>query len=164
MTEASTSETSSPWNACRPLSISYRTQPKLKMSDRASTASPLTCSGDIYPTVPSTMPGWDSAMVAVSCVTGEANYDVANYREILSNWTDHPQRLWDVIDETLAAGVESVIHVGPAPSLIAATFARLENNVGRFVADSEAIYSYEDTRKINTLIVGRAITGLSAFV
>jgi alkylation response protein AidB-like acyl-CoA dehydrogenase len=40
----------------------------------------------------------------------------------------------------------------------------LENQVGRFVADSEAIYSYEGTREINTLIVGRAITGLSAFV
>ncbi len=40
----------------------------------------------------------------------------------------------------------------------------LENQVGRFVADAEAIYSYEGTREINTLIVGRAITGLSAFV
>ena len=40
----------------------------------------------------------------------------------------------------------------------------LENHVGRFVADSEAIYSYEGTREINTLIVGRAITGLGAFV
>jgi alkylation response protein AidB-like acyl-CoA dehydrogenase len=34
----------------------------------------------------------------------------------------------------------------------------------RFVADAKAIYSYEGTREINTLIVGRAITGLSAFV
>ena len=33
-----------------------------------------------------------------------------------------------------------------------------------FVADAEAIYSYEGTREMNTLIVGRAITGLSAFV
>jgi glutaryl-CoA dehydrogenase len=40
----------------------------------------------------------------------------------------------------------------------------LEHNVGRFVADAEAIYSYEGTREMNTLIVGRAITGLSAFV
>ena len=40
----------------------------------------------------------------------------------------------------------------------------LPENHGRFVADSEAIYSYEDTREINTLIAGRAITGLSAFV
>jgi glutaryl-CoA dehydrogenase len=39
----------------------------------------------------------------------------------------------------------------------------LEHNVGRFVADAEAIYSYEGTREMNTLIVGRKITGLSAF-
>jgi glutaryl-CoA dehydrogenase len=35
----------------------------------------------------------------------------------------------------------------------------LEHHVGRFVADAEAIYSYEGTREINTLIVNRAITG-----
>ncbi|WP_316738181.1 acyl-CoA dehydrogenase family protein [Pedobacter aquatilis] len=40
----------------------------------------------------------------------------------------------------------------------------LEYNVARFVADAEAIYSYEGTKEINTLIVGRAITGFSAFV
>jgi glutaryl-CoA dehydrogenase len=40
----------------------------------------------------------------------------------------------------------------------------LDHQVGRFVADAEAIYSYEGTREINTLVVGRAITGLSAFV
>ena len=40
----------------------------------------------------------------------------------------------------------------------------LEHNVGRFVADAEAIYSYEGTREMNTLIVGRALTGQSAFV
>jgi glutaryl-CoA dehydrogenase len=45
----------------------------------------------------------------------------------------------------------------------AAHEAILEHNVGRFVADAEAIYSYEGTREMNTLIVGRAITGLSAF-
>src|SRR6266478_3114734 len=40
----------------------------------------------------------------------------------------------------------------------------LENHIGRFVADAEAIYSYEGTREMNTLIVGKSITGLSAFV
>lgn len=40
----------------------------------------------------------------------------------------------------------------------------LEYDVARFVADAEAIYSYEGTREINSLIVGRAITGFSAFV
>jgi glutaryl-CoA dehydrogenase len=37
-------------------------------------------------------------------------------------------------------------------------------HIGRFVADAEAIHSYEGTREMNTLIVGKAITGLSAFV
>ena len=40
----------------------------------------------------------------------------------------------------------------------------LQYDVARFVADAEAIYSYEGTKEINTLIVGRAITGYSAFV
>lgn len=40
----------------------------------------------------------------------------------------------------------------------------LEHNVARFVADAEAIYSYEGTKEINSLIVGRSITGFSAFV
>jgi len=40
----------------------------------------------------------------------------------------------------------------------------MQHNVARFVADAEAIYSYEGTKEINTLIVGRAITGISAFI
>ena len=40
----------------------------------------------------------------------------------------------------------------------------LDEHVGRFVADAEALYSYEGTREMNALIVGKAITGFSAFV
>ena len=40
----------------------------------------------------------------------------------------------------------------------------LEHGVARFFADAEAIYSYEGTRDMNSLIVGRAITGHQAFV
>ena len=40
----------------------------------------------------------------------------------------------------------------------------LENSVARYFADAEAIYSYEGTREINQLIVGRAVTGRAAFV
>ena len=54
--------------------------------------------------------------------------------------------------------------VGYARELLGGNGILLEYNVGRFVADAEAIYSYEGTREMNTLIVGRAITGLSAFV
>ena len=54
--------------------------------------------------------------------------------------------------------------VGYARELLGGNGILLENQVGRFVADAEAIYSYEGTREINTLIVGRAITGTGAFV
>ncbi|MFL5659258.1 MAG: acyl-CoA dehydrogenase family protein [Ktedonobacteraceae bacterium] len=54
--------------------------------------------------------------------------------------------------------------VGYARELLAGNGILLDHQVGRFVADAEAIYSYEGTREMNTLIVGKAITGFSAFV
>ena len=54
--------------------------------------------------------------------------------------------------------------VGYARELMGANGILLEHHVGRFVADAEAIYSYEGTREMNTLIVGKAITGISAFI
>jgi len=54
--------------------------------------------------------------------------------------------------------------VGWARELLGGNGILLDYQIGRFVADAEAIYSYEGTREINTLIVGRAITGLGAFV
>jgi glutaryl-CoA dehydrogenase len=54
--------------------------------------------------------------------------------------------------------------VGWAREVLGGNGILLEHHVGRFVADAEAIYSYEGTREVNTMIVGRAITGLSAFV
>lgn len=40
----------------------------------------------------------------------------------------------------------------------------LAHDVARFFADAEALYSYEGTHEMNTLIVGRAVTGMSAFI
>jgi len=40
----------------------------------------------------------------------------------------------------------------------------LDYDVVRHFADAEALYSYEGTREMNALIVGRAITGKAAFV
>ena len=54
--------------------------------------------------------------------------------------------------------------VGYARELLGGNGILLDHQVGRFVADAEAIYSYEGTREMNALIVGRAITGFSAFV
>lgn len=54
--------------------------------------------------------------------------------------------------------------VGYARELLGANGILLDHHIGRFVADAEAIYSYEGTREMNTLIVGKAITGIGAFV
>jgi glutaryl-CoA dehydrogenase len=54
--------------------------------------------------------------------------------------------------------------VGYARELLGANGIVLDYQIGRFVADAEAIYSYEGTREMNTLIVGKAITGFGAFV
>src|SRR5882724_9308463 len=54
--------------------------------------------------------------------------------------------------------------VSYARELLGANGILLDHQIGRFVADAEAIYSYEGTREMNTLIVGKAITGFGAFV
>ncbi|MES2170481.1 MAG: acyl-CoA dehydrogenase family protein [Actinomycetota bacterium] len=41
---------------------------------------------------------------------------------------------------------------------------QLDHGVARFFADAEAIFTFEGTYDMNTLIVGRAITGIAAFV
>lgn len=40
----------------------------------------------------------------------------------------------------------------------------LQYGISRFFCDAEAVHTYEGTREMNTLIVGRDITGISAFV
>src|SRR6201982_3114543 len=54
--------------------------------------------------------------------------------------------------------------VGWARELLGANGILLDHHIGRFVADAEALYSYEGTREMNSLIVGKAITGFSSFV
>jgi [acyl-carrier-protein] S-malonyltransferase len=65
----------------------------------------------------------------LSLVTGKTSYNDFNTRETLHRWVDHPQRLWDAICATLSTGVETVVHVGPEPNLIPATFKRLSDNI-----------------------------------
>ncbi|MCC7474419.1 MAG: ACP S-malonyltransferase [Pirellulales bacterium] len=65
----------------------------------------------------------------LSLVTGKRSYDDYHARDILRDWVDHPQRLWDAVYETLAAGITTVVHIGPAPNVIPATFTRLSENV-----------------------------------
>src|ERR1700736_6707737 len=51
-----------------------------------------------------------------------------------------------------------------ARELLGANGILLDYQVARYFADAEALYSSEGTREMNTLIVGKAITGFSAFV
>jgi [acyl-carrier-protein] S-malonyltransferase len=64
-----------------------------------------------------------------SLVTGSYGYTAVSARDLLYRWIDHPQRLWDAVYHTLASGVTAVLHVGPAPNIIPATFQRLSADV-----------------------------------
>lgn len=64
-----------------------------------------------------------------SCISGSYGYDSINSREMLSNWVDQPQQLWKVIECVMNADVETMIHVGPQPNIIPATFKRLTMNI-----------------------------------
>ncbi|PSM42590.1 acyl-CoA dehydrogenase [Streptomyces dioscori] len=54
--------------------------------------------------------------------------------------------------------------VGWAREIFGGNGIVLDYDVARFFSDAEAIYSFEGTREMNTLIVGKAVTGESAFV
>jgi [acyl-carrier-protein] S-malonyltransferase len=71
----------------------------------------------------------------LSLVTGKMSYTDLNCRELLAKWVDHPQRLWDAVYETFAQGIELVVHVGPEPNLVPATFNRLSENVKALLAE-----------------------------
>ena len=65
----------------------------------------------------------------LSLVTGQISYDDFNARDHMIRWTDQTQRLWDAVYEILACNMRSIVHVGPAPNIIPATFDRLASNV-----------------------------------
>lgn len=65
----------------------------------------------------------------LSMVTGKLSYHDFNSREIIGRWIDHTQLLWDVVYELLLLGIETIVHIGPEPNIIPATFERLAANV-----------------------------------
>lgn len=69
-----------------------------------------------------------------SLVTGNMSYETVPAREILREWVDHPQRLWDAVLYSLRSDIRWMIHVGPAPNLIPATFHRVSENVRQQLA------------------------------
>lgn len=69
------------------------------------------------------------APTVISCVTGKADYNDYNARDILTQWVDHPQLLWDALYETMNSGVDLIVHVGPEPNMIPDTLNRIATNV-----------------------------------
>ncbi|MGC3966501.1 MAG: hypothetical protein QM775_03775 [Pirellulales bacterium] len=65
----------------------------------------------------------------LSLVTGKMSYNGYNARQTIVEWLERPQRLWDGVCEILGSGAEVVLHIGPDPNLIPATFKRLSDNV-----------------------------------
>ncbi|MBL8824588.1 MAG: ACP S-malonyltransferase [Planctomycetia bacterium] len=65
----------------------------------------------------------------ISSVTGQKSFNETNSRHLMQQWVDHPQKLWDMVFQTLASGVEIVVHVGPDPNLVPATFKRISDNI-----------------------------------
>ncbi len=64
-----------------------------------------------------------------SLATGTVAYNRYNSRYVMYRWIDHPQLLWDAVVHVLQSGAEVVVHVGPEPNIIPATFRRLSDNV-----------------------------------
>lgn len=60
-----------------------------------------------------------------------------------------------------AEGMRAV--VADARALMGGDGLLLQGHVARLMADAEAVYTYEGTHEINTLILGRALTGIGAF-
>lgn len=81
-----------------------------------------------------------------------ARQDAGDYRDensaLAKMWTAFHAR------ETAALGRE----------LLGGNGLLLEHDAARFFADAEAVYSYEGTHEITSLIVGRSLTGHSAFL
>ena len=75
----------------------------------------------------------------------------------------------DAMSDTIAAlgklnnTVKAREVLAEARNLLGGNGIRLENHVIRHFTDIEAIYTFEGTETIQTLLVGRDITGLSAF-
>lgn len=80
--------------------------------------------GLVKPTVP-----------LICCTTGQRSFTETNSRELMHAWTYQPQKLWDMVFQTLASGVEVVVHTGPDPNLIPATFKRISDNVAGQTAE-----------------------------
>ncbi|MFP6765633.1 MAG: hypothetical protein VB858_18535 [Planctomycetaceae bacterium] len=102
-----------------------------------------------------TVPGGTTApsIPIISCITGKPSYNEFNSRAILYDWIDHPQKLWGVIENLLNSDVTTIVHVGPEPNIIPATFKRLSMNVASQL--SEKSLAGLGLRAVSSIVRGR---------
>lgn len=82
----------------------------------------------------------------LSLITGTCSYTDANARDLIYQWVDKPQYLWQAVYHTLSSGTETIIHVGPEPNIVPATYSRLADNVEAQIKASVS------TRALSTLV------------
>lgn len=82
----------------------------------------------------------------LSLVTGACSYTNDNVRDLIYSWVDKPQNVWKAVYHTLSTGTERVIHLGPTPNIIPATYSRLADNVAAQIKASLS------TRALNNLM------------
>ncbi|MEW4564583.1 hypothetical protein AB1K70_18730 [Bremerella sp. JC770] len=82
----------------------------------------------------------------LSLVTGQCSYTDSNVRDLICQWVDKPQHLWQAVYHTLSSGTETLIHLGPEPNIVPATYSRLAENVEAQVKASIS------TRALSTLV------------
>jgi len=81
-----------------------------------------------------------------------------------------PSRLREIAAASRAVDNDPMVEaewraeLAEARDLLGGNGILLENHVIRHMADIESIHTYEGTETMQTLIVGRDITGVSAFV
>ena len=110
--------------------------------DRASVMLETVSGGITAPSIP-----------VISCITGQTSYNKFNSRSILYDWIDHPQKLWGVIEKLLKSDVTTIVHVGPEPNIIPATFKRLSMNVAAQL--NEKSLAGMGLRAVSSIVRGR---------
>ena len=90
---------------------------------------------------------------SLGIVTG---LSAAQDRGVLSDASSSLAKMWTSLHARESAAL--------AREVVGGNGIVLDYDVARFFADAEAVYSYEGTHEVTSLIVGRALTGVSAFV
>jgi glutaryl-CoA dehydrogenase len=110
-----------------------------------------------------TLGGFQLVQEKLARLLGNATSSLALAAELSANqdagtWSDENAALAKMVTAQRARESAAL-----AREVLGGNGLLLEHRAARFFADAEAVYSYEGTHEINALIVGRSLTGTSAF-